>query len=511
MKLCTKEEARHLDHVAMTEYGLPEQVLMENAGADVVRLTSSYVDWKDARVIVVAGTGNNGGDGFVAARYASLAGADAAVLLMGNEEHMSESSRMYAKTAAAMGIPIHAIKKAEEAEPWLSDANIIIDALIGTGLSSEVTGEKKELIERINESAATVISVDVPSGMLTDTGRAAGIVVDADYTVALGSLKRGHILYPGCEYTGLVLYSSIGIPEKAREALPVTLTEAEQVSAALPQRTLISHKGNNGFVGILAGSEGMAGAGLLAAQGAVYAGAGKVALVTVDAPAYELTGLMPEVMVSSLGDAPAFTCDMEEEAKKRAAAWDVLAIGPGLGRSDDTQLFVQDMLQSREGVIVVDADALYAAAAVGISWKKCPGQCILTPHVGEFARLSGLSPKTIEEERIDCAVRYAAENHVVLVLKGAPTVVALPDGRSFVNSTGNPGMAAGGMGDTLTGIIAALAGQGMSAAEAAVAGVYLHGLAGDRLAEKKPVGFTASELAREIPLARASLLACDEA
>lgn len=224
---------------------------MENAGASVVRLTEPFVDWDDAFTVILCGTGNNGGDGFVAARYAAGLGAKVLVLLMGNEAHMSESSKLYRHTAEKMGIPVIPVSKAEEGAPYIHEADILVDALIGTGLSSEVKGEKAALIGLVNEARGIIISVDVPSGMMTDTGRAAGVVVDADYTVALGSIKRGHVLYPGSSYTGRLLYSPIGIPKEARLDFPVHLTEKKDVFNILPVRNRISHKGKNGFIGIL--------------------------------------------------------------------------------------------------------------------------------------------------------------------------------------------------------------------------------------------------------------------
>lgn len=505
MILTTAAESRKLDHIAMEAYGLPEAVLMENAGASVVALTSEEVNWEGASVTILCGTGNNGGDGFVTARYAAEAGADVVILLMGHSEHMGESARMYRKAAERMGIPVVEISRAEEAMPYIRDASIIVDALIGTGLEKAVTGEKAALITCLDDAEAVILSVDVPSGMNADTGRAEGAVVSADYTVALGSLKRGHILYPGREYCGRILYSPIGIPDAARDELdaPVRLVEKEDVRDWLPRRSPVSHKGKNGFTGLFAGSDGMAGAGLLAAQGALYGGAGKVALVTVKEAERELAGKVPEVMVSALSEeAPYFLESQAEEAAEKAAAYQAVALGCGLGRAEETQKFAVSFMKELSQVVVVDADALYGAAKKHFDFHKGKGTYILTPHVGEFATLTGLSPKDIEACRIDEARKFAKEQGVVLVLKGVPTVTALPDGRAWVNTTGNPGMATGGMGDTLTGVIAALAGQGLSAEEAAAAGVYLHGLAGDILAEKTPVGYTAGDLARALPLAR---------
>lgn len=506
MILTTSEESRLLDQRAMTEYGLPESVLMENAGASVVQLMKEKISWEDARVVIVCGSGNNGGDGFVTARYALSEGADVAVLVMGDASHMGENSLLYKNIAAKMGIPVISVAGADDAKEYLAGADIIVDALIGTGLKHHVKGSTAELITAMNDSEAVIVSVDVPSGMFSDSGCAAGAVVNADYTVALGSVKRGHVLYPGNGYAGTVLYSPIGIPNGAREHFPVKLVEEKDIYEFLPVRSFAAHKGTNGFIGIFAGSEGMAGAGLLTAQGALDGGGGKIALASVGNAAFQLAGKIPEVMVSSCGDAPCFTEDMSDKAVKQTGMYDVVALGPGLGRDERTQTFVADMLEHCRKTMVVDADALFAVGCQKINLRNCPADVVLTPHVGEFAFLTGLTAKDVEAGRIDEAIRYAKENHVVLVLKGAPTVIAVPDGRAWVNSTGNPGMAAGGMGDTLTGIIAAFIGQGLSAEEAAVTGVYLHGLAGDLLAEKMPVGYTAGDVARMIPLARKKVI-----
>ena len=329
-----------------------------------------------------------------------------------------------------------------------------------------------------------------------------GLAVMADYTVALESYKRCHVLSPGHEYCGKVLYSAIGLPAAAGRSLPVSLIEEREVGNLLPLRERMCHKGKNGFIGIIAGSAGMEGAALLAGQGALHAGAGKVAVVTVPKAAAVIAGKVPELMVSSVGDSDFFTSAMAEEVLQKAEAYDVLAIGPGLGRDAETQRFVKEILTRWRKPIIVDADALYAAAEMEIDLARCPGQLILTPHVGEFAHLTGRTAAEAERERIDGAIAFAMDRGVTLVLKGMPTVIATADGFAYVNVTGNPGMATGGMGDTLTGIIAALAGQEMDPEPAAICGVYLHGLSGDLLARETPVGYTASDVARMVPRAR---------
>ena len=329
-----------------------------------------------------------------------------------------------------------------------------------------------------------------------------GLAVMADYTVALESYKRCHVLSPGHEYCGKVLYSAIGLPAAVGRSLPVSLIEEREVGNLLPLRERMCHKGKNGFIGIIAGSAGMEGAALLAGQGALHAGAGKVAVVTVPKAAAVIAGKVPELMVSSVGDSDFFTSAMAEEVLQKAEAYDVLAIGPGLGRDAETQRFVKEILTRWRKPIIVDADALYAVKEMEIDLARCPGQLILTPHVGEFAHLTGRTAAEAERERIDGAIAFAMDRGVTLVLKGMPTVIAAADGFAYVNVTGNPGMATGGMGDTLTGIIAALVGQEMDPEPAAICGVYLHGLSGDLLARETLVGYTASDVARMVPRAR---------
>lgn len=329
-----------------------------------------------------------------------------------------------------------------------------------------------------------------------------GLAVMADYTVALESYKRCHVLSPGHEYCGKVLYSAIGLPAAVGRSLPVSLIEEREVGNLLPLRERMCHKGKNGFIGIIAGSAGMEGAALLAGQGALHAGAGKVAVVTVPKAAAVIAGKVPELMVSFVGDSDFFTSAMAEEVLQKAEAYDVLAIGPGLGRDAETGRFVKEILTHWRKPIIVDADALYAAAEMEIDLARCPGQLILTPHVGEFAHLTGRTAAEAERERINGAIAFAMERGVTLVLKGMPTVIAAKDGFAYVNVTGNPGMATGGMGDTLTGIIAALVGQEMDPEPAAICGVYLHGLSGDLLARETAVGYTASDVARMVPRAR---------
>ena len=248
--ITTADESRSLDREAMTSYGFPEAVLMENAGRDVVSLLRPEIDWKGKSVVVVCGTGNNGGDGFVIARYLCALSSSVAVLLCGNEAHMSETARLYRRIIEKMGIQVIPVSEDTDWETPLESADVIVDALIGTGLSREVTGVKAEVIEMMNASRASVVSVDVPSGLSSDTGEPMGLAVMANYTVALESYKRCHVLSPGHEYCGKVLYSAIGLPAAVGRSLPVSLIEEREVGNLLPVRERMCHKGKNGFIGI---------------------------------------------------------------------------------------------------------------------------------------------------------------------------------------------------------------------------------------------------------------------
>ncbi len=503
MQIVTVKDMQRWETFAEECLGLSQATLMESAGRAVAREILSRVKERPFRAVIVCGTGNNGGDGFVCARALCNAGAYVHVLLLGDPERIKGAASVYFQGLDFVWVSVTAIQKADEALPHISDADVVVDALIGTGLSGAPSAEKAKLIEMMNGAPGLLVSIDVPSGVIADTGAVSGSTVQADVTVALGGLKRAHVLSPAAEFCGDIAFSDIGLPEKRGRKKPVFFVDRERIAHKFPERDRRAHKGENGFIGIIAGSADMAGAGLLAAQGALYAGAGKVELLTTKSVAQSLTGRIPEVMVRGVAAGDAFSSEDLETVEKAIESYDAVVIGPGLSRAEETQDFVAALLPKFRKPTVVDADALYAIAMRHIDLSKLPGQFVLTPHVGEFSRLSGLSPEEIEEKRIDVAISFAKEMGMNLVLKGAPTVTVDCMGTAFVNSTGNPGMATGGMGDTLSGIIAALAGQGVFIMDAAYVGVYWHGLAGDLLAKTTPIGFTAGDLARKLPEARA--------
>ncbi len=495
----TAEEMRHLEGVAQEDFGLSEATLMESAGTAVSDVILDRLESRHKTVVIVCGTGNNGGDGFVCARVLKNAGVFVKVLLYGDPERISGAARAYFLGVERMRIPIIEIHQAIEAAPYIAEADVVVDALIGTGLTGEVTGEKAKLIEIMNRNHAMMVAVDIPSGVMADTGETKYPAIFADVTVALGALKRAHVLACAQEFCGEVVLSDIGIPAAADSSLRVFEVNRRRMWHVLPLRDAMSHKGQNGFVGIIAGSADMAGAGLLAAQGALRTGAGKVELLTTKSVARSLAGRIPEVMVRGVADGDAFSAADVETVLAAAEAYDVVVIGPGLSRAEGTQDFVEKILQKLAKPMVVDADALYAVAVRKMDLTQLPGEYVLTPHVGEFSRLSGLTAKETEDTRIDAAISFAKKTKTTVVLKGAPTVTADCFGFAYVNTTGNPGMATGGMGDTLSGVIAALIGQDAGVVNAAYGAVYLHGLAADLLAKETPIGFTAGDVARKIP------------
>lgn len=502
MVLLDAKEASQLDNEIMEKWKIKEETLMENAGAKLVQIMQKYIKWENKKISIICGSGNNGGDGYVAARYLKNLNAKVKILENGNMEKQGKAAKLYREIAHKMGIPIIHIQNARELKEKLYGEEIIIDALIGSGLKKSVQGEKLKIIETLNEFKGIIISVDIPSGLSATSGTSETTCVHADYTITMGTLKRGQILYPGIEYCGKTLIADIGYPYAESEKYPVKIFDKKTAKKIIPKRNKISHKGKNGHIGIFAGACGMEGAALLAALGALYAGSGKISLNTVEEVAKTIIGKIPEIMVNTLEDSKYFTKKSIKTALENIKKYDTTVIGPGLGRNIETQKFVEEILMNCDSKIIVDADAIYAISKLKTELKKCKGKIILTPHVGEFSTLTGKSKKEIEENRIDETIKYAKENKVTLVLKGYPTIIADENGNAFVNISGNPGMASGGMGDVLCGITATMNAQIENTLNATAIAVYMHGKSGDILLKEKSIGYTASKLAENLPNVR---------
>lgn len=531
-KITTAAQMRNMDRIAMHGvYAMAPAVLMENAGHAVAERAGAWLDgWDGKDVVLFCGKGNNGGDGFVIARHILAAGARVYVYVLGKEEDYSDEARQH----------LHTLQQLADEETCLllpaprSDADwqllqkrllassVVIDAMLGTGFHGSLRQPLASIVAEVNAAAAagavTVIAVDMPTGVNSDTGAVSNGDDDedgplfADMTVTFGALKRGLVLYPGRACAGHIEVDPIGMPGPLLMQLeedPAYLLQESDIAEIVVPRSPDSHKGTHGTIAIVTGSSQMAGAALMAAHGAVRSGAGKVFLRVPGATAPYCIGVQPEIMVRGVGTGDHFTADDADEIIAESKNWSVLAMGPGLGRDAETKEFLLKVLAAVTCPVVLDADALNLLAGEKALIASRGSRIIMTPHLAEFSRISGLSIAEIKADPIAAARQFASEWKVNLVLKGAPTlIVSAKTGNVYVNSTGNAGMACGGMGDVLTGMIAAMiAHQGMSdLCSAACAGVYLHGAAGDVCRKDRgPYGFTPMETADALPQVLASL------
>jgi NAD(P)H-hydrate epimerase len=491
--ITTFAEMRKLDVVTIHERGVAGLVLMENAGRGAAETALELLPHgRPARVAIVAGPGNNGGDGYVVARHLAGRGHDARVYLVappakvkGDARSNLDSWRQMGGVAVDASAPGALAGRREE----LSDCDLIVDALFGTGLVSEVGPPYREAIEILNALGVPVLSLDLPSGVDGDRGQILGAAVRATATVTFGFPKRGHYLFPGAAQVGRLTVVDIGIPAEVVRANPppCALVTEEEVRGLLPSRRRDAHKGTFGHLLVVGGGAGKTGAAWMAARAALRSGVGLATIAATREGQRALDAKVIESMTESFGD------ELDEAAAARilelCEGKDALAIGPGLGLAPKAGLLLGDILESCPVPVVLDADALTAVAAHPSALDAAQTPVVLTPHPGEMARMLGCSTADVQADRLGVSERFAREHEVTVVLKGAYTVIAEPSGRTWVNPTGNPGMATGGMGDVLTGIIGALLAQGLEPHEAARLGAYAHGLAGDAVSER--VGETA--------------------
>ena len=507
MKVVSGDQIRSIENRVFSKYGLSSQLLMEVAGRQVAVIARRLLEQNPGPVVVVCGKGNNGGDGFVAARWLRHWGFDASAVVWASLDDFTGEAAAALHAARMAGVPLLMPAQASEA---LRGAALIIDAILGVGVVGSARGLAAEAIKLINSIDRPVLSIDIPSGVATDTGRAEGPAIEAEYTVTLGLPKLGLFQFPGADLAGKVIVADIGLSAGAVEAenITVELTSPTVVRPWLPQYSRNAHKGTRGRVLIAAASRGMTGAAALAGEAALRAGAG---LVTVAAPASSqpvVAGIRAEIMTLAFPESQdgGFAAAAAEPFLAKSAKADAIAVGPGLGVDPETQTFVRRVVAGATAPLVLDADAIKAFSGQPGLISEAPVPAVLTPHPGEMAHLLGLSVEAVQSDRF-AAVRAAAQaTKAVVLLKGAYTLIADPDGMIYINPTGNRALGTGGSGDVLTGIIAGLLAQGMGALEAAVTGAFMHGLAGDRLAERNGCdGILAGDLARELPLVQHDL------
>ena len=504
MRVLDTAQMREADRCTIEEIGIPSIVLMENAGRRVVEiLASTFDDLAECRVAVLCGRGSNGGDGFVVARGLLQRGTDVAVFLLGAAADVRGDARTNLDVLGRLGVDVVEVPDAgawARQEPVLTACDLIVDAMLGTGLNRPLSGMLPAVVADVNAAAVPIVSVDLPTGLSADSHRRIGPAVDADLTVTLAAPKIPLVLPPGSTSAGDVFVADIGIPEFIIDGAAgprLELVTPNAVRALIPDRAEEAHKGTFGHVLIVAGSLGRTGAACLAGMGALRSGAG---LVTVAVP----RSCVPAV---AAGAPEYMTLPLEEEAPGVVGAGaldtvlgapcDVLAAGPGLGTGPGASALVRGLLDNARVQLVLDADALNVLAGHS-EWLDARGasaDVVLTPHPGEMARLCGQSTQEVQAERVAAARGLATARGVHVALKGARTLVAAPDGSVAINLTGNPGMASGGAGDVLAGVTAAWMGQIASTADACKVAVYLHGLAADIAARKTgEVALTATDI-----------------
>jgi hydroxyethylthiazole kinase-like uncharacterized protein yjeF len=506
MRVLNSTQMRDADRRAIEDIGIASLVLMENAGRQTVAaIEAMYADLADRHVAVLCGRGNNGGDGFVVARTLAQRGVGVSVFLIGRVSDVRGDARTNLDILGRLGISVAEIA---DSQAWelhfseFSDCTLVVDAIFGTGLNAPVTGLIESVITDVNASGIPVVAIDLPSGLSADSHEPIGPSIEAELTVTLAAPKLPLVLPPGEMRSGDIVIADIGIPGEVIEALAgprVELLTRASTRELVTPRAADSHKGDYGRVLIVAGSKGKTGAAHLSAVGALRSGAG---LVTVATPASCLNivaSLGAEYMTEPLDEA-INGLDPDGVERLIEIARDVIAIGPGLGQAEATRDFVRQLVDRATTPLVIDADGLNAFASDPDRLSGREGRdVIITPHPGEMARLVGMSTDEVQASRLEIARNFAIAHHLYVVLKGHRTLIATPDERVFINPTGNPGMATGGTGDVLTGMIAAWLAQLLDAEAACKLAVYLHGMAGDLAeADEGEVSLTAADLAGHI-------------
>lgn len=505
--LLSAEEMMQCDGIAARSFGIPGLLLMENAGLGVARWIQQRFSLENKTIVVFCGKGNNGGDGLVAARHLTNTPARIEVLLLDTPARGDAGVNAAILRKIARNAPDRiSIRPVTPSVVSSLHPDIIIDAILGTGFSGSLGKKYASIVQWINGQSVPRISIDIPSGIHGTTG-AGTVAVKADITLTLGAIKSGLICNAGRERSGTVEVLDIGIPKKVLSNVtpPTHLVELRDIAKCLPPRASTAHKYSVGKVFVLGGSRGYTGAPVLTAMSALRSGAGAVVLGVPESIYTVVARKVTEVIVEPLPATQegSLAANGIEAIRKRLDWADVTVMGPGLSQNTETASLVESLFLQASGNVLVDADALtgLAKTRAGISiLRKTKATCIITPHTGEFAQITGMSAEEIELFRIQHARSIAKKLGVFVVLKGAPTVTADPDGSVYVNSTGNPGMATVGMGDVLSGLIAGLWAQGADVVRACYGGVYLHGLSGDAAArELGERSLVASDVIKYLP------------
>ncbi|HXY75031.1 MAG TPA: NAD(P)H-hydrate dehydratase, partial [Dehalococcoidales bacterium] len=506
MKVCRVGEIRHLDRQAIEDYGIPAEILMENAGhavCDVIRRETGIAGKK---FVVLCGPGNNGGDGFVVARHLHAGGADVTVLIVADRTKYRGESLKNLEILTRFPLKIIDATSVRQIANQIKQADILIDALLGTGLDRNVAGLLAGAIAGINNSGKPVFSVDIPSGVNGNNGMTMGTAVKADYTITFGLPKIGNLFYPGFELGGKLFVSPISYPKSISESteLKIELTPA----IPLPERKANSNKFSYGPALVIAGAANYFWAPHASTYSFLKSGGGYVHLACPTSIAASVAKKGQEVVIQPMAETETGSISLENKAKllELAEKMKIVVIGPGLSLNPETQQLVRELVTSIEKPVVIDGDGLTAIAAKPEILSKRHAPTILTPHTGELSRITGIKSEEIEHNRIDILQQTAAKLNSYIAFKGSRTLVGCPDGRIFINTSGSTGgkagMATAGSGDVLNGTIAATYCLGLNIEHAVLVGVMVHGLAGDIAAEKQgPDGMTAQDILNSLPAA----------
>jgi NAD(P)H-hydrate epimerase len=500
MRVTTVDEIGSLDRRATTEFGVSEQILMENAGEALYYVILREMGIAGRRFAVVCGMGNNGGDGFVVARKIHTTGGHVETFVLGDPEGYGEAARVNYEMLSLSGAPITIRPTTGEVARALSEADVVVDGVFGTGITREVGGQYREVIEAINASGKTIFSVDIPSGVDGNTGAVRGAAVEADYTVTFGLPKRGNLLYPGAALGGRLFVTHISYPRPLSEDENILVSVS--LPSRLPERTEHGHKGTFGDVLFIAGARNYFGAPAFSALSLLKAGGGYSRLAAPRSVVPSIASIGPEIVFAPQVETESGTLALEAEEELIALSElvDFVVLGPGLSVEDETQELVRRLVPDIDEPILIDGDGLTAIASDldGIQRRTAP--TVLTPHPGEMSRITGIPTEEILADPIPVVQGITKELDVIVVLKGAHSLIGLPDGRVFINPSGNSGMASAGSGDVLTGTVAAAYGLGLPLEEAVRTGVFLHGFAGDLASgERGEDGITARDILENLP------------
>jgi len=500
MKIAKVDEMKNLDRRAIEEFGISEDLLMENAGQAVYFVMLQEFGIKGNKFVILCGGGNNGGDGLVVARKIHSNGGEVKVLLLSEETKFKGAAKKNFEIVSKMPIEISRVNSIDSIIFEVFDGSVIVDAIFGTGLVREVSGLYKDAIQLINESQMTVFSVDIPSGINGDTGEVMGVAVKADYTVTFGLPKLGNMLYPGYEYCGKLYASHISFPPALYNSHGIKVAINDPIE--LPERAIDTHKGSYGKALFIAGSSGYFGAPYFSALSFLKAGGGLSYLATPKSISPFIASKGSEIVFIPQKETATGSIALENKNKllEFSQTVDMVVLGPGLSLDSETQELVGELTPNINKPLLIDGDGITAIAEDLKKIKKREAPTILTPHLGEMSRITKLEISEINKNKVDILQRTARELNAIIILKGAHSLIGYPDGTVFINVSGNSGMATAGSGDVLAGTIAAMYGLGLALEDAVRMGVFIHGFSGDVAAvDKGEDGITAQDILDCLP------------